>query len=340
MKQRKIIYGILGGVCAAIIIAALYLYFFSSMNKSEEPVYVYIDEDDNCDSIYKQIEPLADKRAMTGLRTMIRQSEYGSKIRTGRYKIEPGDGPITVFSNLKRGQQAPVMLTVPSVRTLDDLAGVIGKKLMKDSTDFAEAFHNDSVIKSLGYDSTTIACLIIPNTYEMYWNISVPKFISRMKKEHDKFWNAARTAKAEAAGLTPNEVTTLASIVDEETNNNAEKPMVAGMYINRLKQDMPLQADPTVKFALGDFAKRRIYLKDLSINSPYNTYINTGLPPGPIRIPTQAGIDAVLNHVQHEYLYMCAKEDFSGTHNFAKTYKEHLENAAKYSKALNERNIK
>jgi len=340
MKKSKIIYSILGGLCAAIIVATLYLYFFASMNKSEEAVYVYIDEDDNCDSIYKQITPLADKRAMTGLRTMIRHSDYESKIRTGRYKIEPGDGPITVFRNLKRGQQAPLMLTVPSVRTMDELAGVLGKKLMKDSIDFAEAFHNDSIVKALGYDSTTMVCLIIPNTYEMYWNVTEQKFIDRMKKEHDKFWDNARKAKAEAAGLTPVEVTTLASIVDAETTNNGEKPMVAGMYINRLKQDMPLQADPTVVFAIGDFSKRRIYLKDLSYNSPYNTYINTGLPPGPIRIPTVAGVEAVLNYAHHDYLYMCAKEDFSGTHNFAATYKEHLQNAAKYSKALNERNIK
>ena len=178
--------------------------------------------------------------------------------------------------------------------------------------------------------------------------------MARLKKEHDRFWNNNRTAKAQALGLTPEEVCTVASIIDEETANNAEKPMIAGMYLNRLKKGMPLQADPTIKFALKNFALKRIYHDMLKFDSPYNTYKNVGLPPGPIKIASVAGIDAVLNRVDHDYLYMCAKEDFSGTHNFAKTYQEdfsgthnfaktyqeHLRNAAKYSKALNERGIK
>lgn len=161
-----------------------------------------------------------------------------------------------------------------------------------------------------------------------------------MKKESDSFWNAERRGKAQAIGLTPVQVITLASIVDEETASDQEKPMVAGMYYNRLKTDMPLQADPTVKFALGDFSLKRIYNYMLSFNSPFNTYKNKGLPPGPIRIPTIAGIEAVLNLTHHDYLYMCAKEDFGGTHNFARTYAEHLQNAAKYSQALNKKGIK
>jgi UPF0755 protein len=161
-----------------------------------------------------------------------------------------------------------------------------------------------------------------------------------MKKEHDKFWDKSRQAKATALGLNPNEVCTLASIIDEETSNNPEKPMIARMYLNRLKKGMPLQADPTVKFALKDFALKRIYHNMLNTDSPYNTYKNTGLPPGPIKVASVAGIDAVLNAPSHNYLYMCAKEDFSGTHNFASSYSEHLRNAAKYSKALNERGIK
>jgi UPF0755 protein len=164
--------------------------------------------------------------------------------------------------------------------------------------------------------------------------------MKRMQKEHDNFWNADRQAKAQAIGLTPNEVCTLASIIDEETANNGEKPMIAGMYLNRLKTGMPLQADPTIKFALKDFALKRIYHNMLTIDNPYNTYRNAGLPPGPIKIASVAGIDAVLNRVDHNYLYMCAKEDFSGTHNFAATYQEHLRNASKYARALNQRGIK
>jgi UPF0755 protein len=164
--------------------------------------------------------------------------------------------------------------------------------------------------------------------------------MNRLKKEHDKFWNQNRQEKAAAIGLSPEEVCTLASIIDEETSNNPEKPMIARMYINRLEKGMPLQADPTVKFALQKFELRRIYHDMLFIDSPYNTYRNIGLPPGPIKVASIKGMEAVLNYVKHDFLYMCAKEDFSGTHNFAVTYSEHLKNAARYAKALNERGVK
>ena len=223
---------------------------------------------------------------------------------------------------------------------MDRLAASLSRKLMLDSTVVAILLSDSSFCAKQGYDTATIACLFVPNTYEVYWNTPLEKLMDRMKKEHDHFWNADRQAKAQAIGLTPNEVCTLASIIDEETANNGEKPMIAGMYLNRLKAGMPLQADPTIKFALKDFALKRIYHNMLTINSPYNTYRNTGLPPGPIKIASVAGIDAVLNRVAHNYLYMCAKEDFSGTHNFAATYQEHLRNANKYARALNERGIK
>jgi UPF0755 protein len=181
--------------------------------------------------------------------------------------------------------------------------------------------------------------MFVPNTYDIYWNVSIDALLGRMQKEHDRFWQGDRETKAARMQLTPNEVCTLASIIDEETANTAEKPMIAGMYLNRLKTGMPLQADPTIKFALKQFELKRIYNKLLDVNSAYNTYRNEGLPPGPIKIASIRGIDAVLNHVEHDFLYMCAKEDFSVTHNFARTYQEHLKNAAKYTKALNERGI-
>ncbi|MCD7816338.1 MAG: endolytic transglycosylase MltG, partial [Bacteroides sp.] len=192
----------------------------------------------------------------------------------------------------------------------------------------------------IGYSTETLPCLFIPNTYEVYWTMTPEAFVKRMQKEHDRFWNEERKAKAQSIGLTPEEVATLASIVEEETANNAEKPMVAGLYINRLHADMPLQADPTVKFALQDFGLRRILHTHLETDSPYNTYKHTGLPPGPIRIPSIQGIESVLNYTRHNYLYMCAKEDFSGTHNFAATFSQHLANARKYQRELNRRKIK
>ena len=211
---------------------------------------------------------------------------------------------------------------------------------MIDSAEIAEHLADDAFCSKYGHDTATIMALFIPDTYEVYWNISLERLMEKMQKSNQRFWNANRKQKADALGLTPVEISTMASIIDEETANNGEKPMIAGMYYNRLKINMPLQADPTIKFAHKDFALRRIYNKLLTIDSPYNTYKNAGLPPGPIKIASLAGIDAVLNLVNHNYLYMCAKEDFSGTHNFAVTYQEHLRNAARYAKALNERGIK
>ena len=276
---------------------------------------------------------------MAGLKTIIRHSDYGKNIRTGRYAIEPSDGAITVFRRLKSGRQTSMSIVVPEVRTMDRLAGVLSHKLMLDSATIAEALTSEETCKHMGYDTCTIAAMFVPNTYDVYWNMSIEDLLERMKKEHDRFWKGDREAKAAKMQLTPVEVATIASIIDEETSNNAEKPMIAGMYLNRLKAGMPLQADPTIKFALKQFELKRIYNKLLTTDSPYNTYQHQGLPPGPIKIASIKGIDAVLNYIDHNYLYMCAKEDFSGTHNFAHTYQEHLKNAAKYTKALNARGI-
>ena len=245
-----------------------------------------------------------------------------------------------VFRHIKNGVQSPISLTIPEARTTERLAKLLSGKLMIDSATIAKSLKDSAFCAKYGYDTTTVVALFIPNTYSIYWNVSMDKFMERMKKEHRDFWNEERRQKAEAMGMNAVQVATMASIIDEETANNAEKPMIAGMYYNRIKAGMPLQADPTIKFAWKDFGLRRIYHKLLYIDSPYNTYKNTGLPPGPIKVASIAGIDAVLNHVDHDYLYMCAKEDFSGTHNFAKTYEEHLKNAARYSEALNKRGIK
>ena len=326
--------------CGLVIIGLLYYYFMSDLSASDKTQYVCIDRDDNVDSVFAKLTPIANAHALTGYKTLVRHSGYADHVRTGRYAIEPGDGALTVFRHLKNGIQTPVNLTIPSVRTLDRLASAVGRKLMIDSAEVMQALNDPIVMQKYGYDSTTIACLFIPNTYDMYWNISLENFLDRMKRENNNFWTADRNAKAQMAGLTENQVVTMASIIDEETANDDEKPMIAGMYLNRLKIGMPLQADPTIKFALKQFDLKRIWGYMLKTQSPYNTYTNIGLPPGPIRVPSVAGINAVLDYEHHNYLYMCAKEDFSGTHNFAVTYAEHLKNAERYSKALNERGIK
>ena len=327
-------------LCLLGIVGLGYYFFLTSFSTQEETQYVCIDDDDTIDSVLTKLRPIASEHALTGFSTLIRHTAYAKQPRSGRYAIAPDESTLAVMRKMKNGQQQAVMLTIPESRTMQKLAAVLSKKLMLDSVQIAAALIDDAYCQRWGYDTATIAALFVPNTYEVYWNTTLDHFMERMAKEHDAFWDAGRTAKAEAAGLTPDEVCTLASIIDEETANNDEKPMIAGMYLNRLHKNMPLQADPTVKFALKNFELRRIYHDMLFYDSPYNTYRNTGLPPGPIKIASVKGIDAVLNYVPHDFLYMCAKEDFSGTHNFAVSYAEHLRNAARYAKALNERGIK
>ncbi len=327
-------------LCLLAVVGLSYYYFMTAFSKVDEVQYVYVDDDDTIDSVMTKLQPIATTHGLTGFSTLMRHTDYGRQPRTGRYAIEPGEPTWDVMHKMRNGQQQAMMLTIPESRTMKALAGVLGRKLMIDSVQIAAALIDGVYCQRWGYDTCTIAALFVPNTYEVYWNVTLDHFMERMVREHDTFWTAGRLKKAEALGLTPNEVSTLASIVDEETANTAEKPMIAGMYLNRLRTGMPLQADPTVKFALQDFGLRRIYHDMLFIDNPYNTYRHTGLPPGPIKIASVKGIDAVLDAVKHNYLYMCAKEDFSGSHNFAASYSEHLRNAARYAKALNERGIK
>lgn len=261
-------------------------------------------------------------------------------VKTGYYEIFPEDNAWHIYKKMTRGLQTPVRLVLTNARTTAQLSGHIAKQLMIDSVSVEKALTDSSFCKRYGYSPNTIMALFIPNTYEIYWDSPLDKLMSKMKEENNRFWNTARKEKLQELGLSTTEAYTLASIVDAETANDMEKPMVAGLYINRIRRGMPLQADPTVKYAIGDFSLKRILHKHLSIDSPYNTYLHTGLPPGPIRIASISGIDAVLNYKRHNYIYMCAKEDFSGTHNFASTLAQHNANARRYQKALNRLKIK
>jgi UPF0755 protein len=236
--------------------------------------------------------------------------------------------------------QTPLNVTFNNVRTKEDLAGKVSKYLVADSLSILNLFSNESLIQKYGFTTETFRTMFIPDTYEFYWTTSAEEFAERMKSEYDKFWNAERRKKAEEINLTPAEITTLASIVQAETAKKEEQNRIAGLYMNRLKNGQLLQADPTVKYAVGDFSLKRILNVHLHIDSPYNTYKNAGLPPGPINFPETTAIDAVLNFERHNYLYMCAKEDFSGYHNFAVTLDEHNRNAAKYRRELDKLNIK
>lgn len=339
MKTMKLIFGVLGAVLLSILVFGGLTLVYHPLN-IEKASFIYIDEDDNIDSVNVKLSKDLGMARISGFRLMSLAGGYAKRIHPGAYRFKPTDTSWRVFRQLQTGRQTPVRLTIPSVRTMEQLAKTLSCKLMADSAAMAQTLTDSTMLSALGYDTCTIPAMFVPNTYEVYWTISPSDLMARMKKEHDVFWDGARTKKAAEIGFTPVEVCTIASIVEEETANKAEKPLVAGLYINRLHVEMPLQADPTVKFALKDFGLRRILHEHLAVDSPYNTYKNTGLPPGPIRIPSIEGIDAVLNYARHDYLYMCAKEDFSGTHNFSKNWAEHLANARRYQKALNERNIK
>lgn len=339
-KKRNILWII---ILLIILVGAggagtVYYYFFARQFQISKTTYIYIDRDDTPDSVYHKIAEAGKPKNMLGFRYLAKHDKYN--VRTGRYAIRPEDNMRYLYRRLSMGYQTPVNLTVPGVRTMDRLARAVSRQLMIDSLEIANLLADTAYCAQLGYSKETLPALFIPNTYEVYWNMSADAFLKRMQKEHAAFWNDERLKKAENIGLTPAEVATLASIVEEETANGAEKPMVAGLYINRLKKGMLLQADPTVKFGLQEFGLRRILNKHLEVDSPYNTYKHAGLPPGPIRIPSIEGLESVLNYAHHNYLYMCAKEDFSGTHNFAATLSQHMANARRYQQALNKRKIK
>jgi len=336
--SRIYLYIALAGLVFFFALTAYFL--FAPLSNSDQVQFIYIDDDDTQDSVFSKVDVFGGAVGMAGLKNLARHTDYSNNIRTGRFAIQPGEGAFVVFRHLKNGQQTSMRLTLPEVRTVEQLAAVLGQKLMLDSATIADALLSQEACQRLGYDTCTITAMFVPNTYEVWWNTSLDGFMERMQREHDRFWKGDREQKAAQLQLTPVEVCTLASIVDEETANNGEKPLIARMYLNRLSKHMPLQADPTIKFALKQFELKRIWQKLLHVDSPYNTYRYEGLPPGPIKIASIQGIDAVLNPADHDYLYMCAKEDFSGTHNFASNYREHLLNAAKYTKALNERGIK
>lgn len=261
--------------------------------------------------------------------------------KVGHYVVKDGMNVIEVVRMLKLGLQTPVNVTMNNVKIPAQLAGKLAPQLEADSVELVEVFTDEALAKELGFDSPlTMFSIFLPNTYEFYWTVKPREFVDRMYREYKRFWEGDRDKKRERSGLDRVEVATLASIVYEETRKVDEMPRVAGVYMNRLRTGMPLQADPTIKYAMQDFGLRRILNRHLKTPSPYNTYLNRGLPPSPICMPSVEAIDAVLNFEKHDYLFFCARPTFDGYHNFAKTYSEHLRNARAYQAELNKRNIK
>lgn len=273
-------------------------------------------------------------------RFMAKLMDYPKLVKAGHYELKHGATNYQLISDLRAGRQSPVKLTFTNIRVKKDLTKKLSQDLAASQAKLDSLMSDPRYVQELGFDTTTIMTMFIPNTYELYWNTSAEDLMKRMKKEYDSFWTAERVKKAQALGLSKAEVSILASIVYAEQNQYAdERPRIAGVYLNRLRRGMPLQADPTVVYALGDFAIRRVLNVHLQTDSPYNTYKYNGLPPGPINLPSINAIDAVLNPEKHDYLYFCAKEDFSGYHSFARTETEHIQNARRYQAALNSRKI-
>jgi len=266
--------------------------------------------------------------------------KYDKNVMRGKYEIKANETNYQLVKKLRRGQHYPVTFTFNNVRTLSDFLQKTDKKFLFSTQELQNLLDDEQFLTELGFTKETLPSLFIPNTYQIYYDIDAEEFVEKFQTFYHQFWNEKRLHQAFSLSLSPVEVTTLASIVEEENYKEFEKPIIAGVYINRLNMGMKLQADPTVKFAVSDVTLQRILFKHLETDSPYNTYMYAGLPPGPIRFPMPSTIDSVLQYTKHNYLYMCAKEDFSGEHNFAATHAEHERNATKYRNALNKLNIK
>jgi UPF0755 protein len=307
--------------------------------KEGKETYLYIPTGSQYTDVLKSLHENRYVKDTASFSWLAKRMGYTTRVKPGRYLIEYNMHNRELISMLRSGVQKPVKVVFHNIRTTNQLAGVIAKQIEADSVSLVRILNTQSRAENYGFSKETFIAMFIPNTYELYWNTSAEDFCDRMLKEYKKFWNSSRREKAGKIDYSPVEITTIASIVEEETQYNPEKPVIAGVYINRLKKGMALQADPTVKFAVGDFSIKRVLNKHTEYQSPYNTYRQPGLPPGPICIPSISSINAVLNYQRHEYLYFCAKDDFSGAHAFAKTLQQHNINADAYRKALNRNRI-
>lgn len=338
-KLLLLIFGLLL-VIGGVLGFSLYNKIFGSNTVQEGFLYIPTDSD------FKEVENLA-RPFLKRVKPFVWVAEklnYPEAVKPGKYKISKDMSNFELVRMLRSGKQTTVNLSFNNQDTFEKLAGRISQQIEADSISLLKAFTDTIFYKEAGFKPETSIGMYIPNSYEFYWNTTAEDFRTKMLDEYTKFWDAARLEKAKKLNLTKNEVITLASIVQKETATVSERPIVAKLYLNRLASDWPLQADPTIIFALkaklgNDLVIKRVFSKDLEINSPYNTYKNTGLPPGPISMPDISSIEAVLNPASHDYYYMCASVTTFGTHEFAKTLDQHNRNAAKYQQWLNKQGV-
>lgn len=337
-KKAAIVIALIVVLIAGYFTLNIYRLYFAP-NVTENQKYLYIKTGSNYDDLVAEIKKKDLLNSVSSFTAAARKMNLAASVKPGRYRLKKGMTNRTLINMIKAGNQDPVKLKFHNIRKKENFAAYLTSNLEADSLSFIKVLDSAALISKYGFNQDNVYAMFIPNTYEMYWNISPVDFFERMHKEYEKFWTADRKQKAASLNLTPSQVYTLASIVDAEALYDKEMPIIAGLYLNRLNKGILLQADPTVIFANNDFTVKRVTGKLLQVQSLYNTYKYAGLPPGPIMMPSINAIDAVLNRDNNNYIYMCAKEDFSGYHNFAETKAEHEVNARKYREALNKRNI-
>ncbi len=341
MSKKTLLISIVVALILAMSIGAQQAYRMfvkNTTSKTSDANYIYVHPDTSLEQLIKLINENNHIISEQTFRFHAELLKFKSP-KTGKYRIESKESNLSLIRKLRNGEQTPVKITFNNIRTKEQLAGRLATQLMFDSISMIELLKDDAFLEQYQSTPQTIVGIFLPDTYEVFWNISPESFIKRMYSEYKQFWSASNLAKAQKLNLTPTQVSTLASIVEEETNLSYEKPTIAGLYYNRIKRGMLLQSDPTVKFAVGNFSIKRVLYKHLEMDSPYNTYMYVGIPPGPIRIPSKQGLNAVLNMEKHDYLYMCAKETLNGEHHFSKTFYKHQVHALRYQRALNQRKI-
>ncbi|MEA5005711.1 MAG: endolytic transglycosylase MltG [Rikenellaceae bacterium] len=333
-KKTYILIAAGAAVLGLLFSVRTYRTFFIS-NVIGEGTSLYIPHNAGYNQLLDSLEKTGCVKSMRCFKRAAGYEGLKEEIKPGMYRLKPGMSNHNLIRVIKHGWQTPVKLTLSgNIRSLEKLASLLSRKIESDSTTILSTLKDSLIVDSLGFNQLTFPSMFLPDTYEVYWTISPKELLFRFKKEYDKFWSEERLEKAGKIGLSPIEVSTLASIVSEESNLKDEQSVIAGVYINRIKKNIKLQADPTIKFILNDPSVKRILNKHLSINSPYNTYKYAGLPPGPIVIPQKSTIDAVLNYKSHNYIYFCAKPTLDGSHNFAVTIAEHSKNARAYQRAI------
>lgn len=344
MKRKSLILLlIITTILIAIVISGYRLYYkiyLPNVTVPQGKTVLFIPTGSDFEEVVERLNQQHLLLDTSSFRWMARQSGYDSKVKSGKYLVKDGMSNKELVTMLRSGRQEPVKVVFHNLRLKEQLAGVVAKQIEADSLSLIRLISDSTYTGRVGLNAENALSLFIPNTYEFYWNTSPENFLERMTKEYITFWNEQRMSKLSRTGLSRSEVSVLASIVEQETRMNDEKPIVAGVYLNRLRKNWKLEADPTLIYATRDFGARRVLNIHKEINSPYNTYKYTGLPPGPICMPSIASIDAVLNYQEHEYMFFCARDDFSGYHSFARTYGEHVVNAQKFRNELNRRNIR